>query len=134
MPVLDGQMVCLTGRNGGGKTVAQLSLGDIIYLTQSGLPSFGEDISLNVKKMLGMVFIGSRGEHGSTFESLVIKTRDVLLAADKYKANEIVMIMDELGAGTQQYSGKNLALRLLKTLHNRGISTIFSTQITEVAR
>jgi len=133
MPSLNGQMVCLTGRNGGGKTVAKLSLGDIIFLVQSGLPVFGKGVQLNVKKMLGMVFIGARGEHGSTFQTLVTKTKNVLVEANKYNPNEVVMIIDELGTGTQQHYGQQLADRLLNTLNSRGISTIFSTQITEVA-
>ncbi len=45
------QIICLTGANDGGKTVAGESILDNIWIFQSGLPIFGRDFTLNVSRL-----------------------------------------------------------------------------------
>jgi hypothetical protein len=75
LPSLNGQIFVFTGQNRGGKSVAKESIIHDIYLAQSGLPVFASSFSLNVKKVIGAVFM-ERGE-GSTAELLLKKTKKI---------------------------------------------------------
>ena len=61
-----------------------------IYLAQSGLPVFGAKLSLNVKKIIGMVFL-ERGS-GSTLQLLLEKYKSLLVSLDKCDRNGIVPV------------------------------------------
>lgn len=132
LPVLNGDMVGFTGFHGGGKTVASLTIPLDIYLAQSGLPTIGEHLRLNVKRALGMVFI-ERGK-GSTCEILVEKLARVLQQALAHKGREVVLVLDELGSATQEISGLELGKDVLAALRQKGISVLFSTQILALAK
>ena len=131
LPAINGQLIGLTGYHGGGKTVTTLTVPVAIYLAQSGLPVLASSFSLNVKKMLGMVFI-ERGK-GSTCELLVGSLRDVLKVAFKYAGNEVVLVLDELGSATQEDDGFQLGHDILGEISHRHISALFSTQIQRLA-
>ncbi|MFA4996003.1 MAG: hypothetical protein WC536_02570 [Patescibacteria group bacterium] len=125
------QVVGLTGRNTGGKTVTALTIAANIWLAQSGLPVLGRSFRLNVKKTLGMVFLGK--DEGSRSDILLGKIKAVLEVACVHKGSEMVVIVDELGEGTQESSGEVFGKRLLATLADKGITTLFTTQILGVA-
>ncbi|MFC1644590.1 hypothetical protein ACFL08_01010 [Patescibacteria group bacterium] len=131
LPDLNGQMLCLTGRHGGGKTVSSLSVTDNVFLAQSGLPVFGTTFRLNIKKALGMVFV-ERGA-GSTSQLILDKMKNILEVAQKYEGKNIVFVIDEIGLGTQESSGFKLGVDLLTALSNAGVSVLFSTQIMSLA-
>ena len=132
LPMLNGNMVGLTGFNGGGKTVTEEALVGNVFLIQSGLPVLGKgDFTLNIKKVFGMVFI-ERGE-GSTCQLLLQKIKNVLEGIKDYEGGEVVLILDEVGTGTQELSGLSLGKDLLTKLSKTRVSTIFSTQITQLA-
>ena len=129
---LNGQMVVFTGKHGGGKTVTSLAIAENIFLAQSGLPVFGRGFRLNPKKILGLVFI-ERGD-GSTAEMLVKKIVNIMKGIRKVDGSQVVLVFDELGAGTQEVSGLTLGQDLLTKLSERnGISIVFNTQITSLA-
>lgn len=129
---INGQVIGFTGYHGGGKTVAALSISDNIYLAQSGLPIFGTNFRLNPKKVLGLVFI-EKGE-GSTCEVLLTKIKNVLEGTKGIDGSKVVLILDELGSATQENSGYELGVDLLKSLSEKHISVLFSTQIMKLAR
>ena len=131
LPAINGQLIGLTGYHGGGKTVTTLTVPVAIYLAQSGLPLIAASFSLNIKRMLGMVFI-ERG-NGSTCEMLVGSLRDVLGAAFKHKGHEVVLVLDELGSATQEEAGFGLGHDILGEISHRHISALFSTQIHRLA-
>lgn len=132
LPELNGRMIGLTGHHGGGKTETQLSVVVNVFLAQSGLPVFADSFEFNVKRMLAMVFIAQRGT-GSTIQQLLLKIANVLEAAKRYKGSEVVVVIDEVGTGTQESSGFELGRDLLLKLNRMGVSVIFSTQITTLA-
>jgi len=132
LPQLNGTLLGLTGFDGGGKTVTSLAIPLATYLAQCGFPVFASQFSLNVKKVLGMVFI-ERGER-STCEMLVEKLTKVLGEALQHKGNEVILVLDELGSATQEQSGFELGCDVLKTVQQHEISTIFSTQIQDLAQ
>lgn len=131
LPEINGNLIGLTGFHGGGKTVTELSVTDNIWLACSGLPILGKGMRLDPKTHLGMVFI-ERGD-GSTCELLLDKTKSILEGIDQANGGSVVLILDEIGTGTQESSGLELGRDLLYTLSKKGVSVLFSTQITELA-
>lgn len=131
LPPLNGQMVGLTGQNGGGKTATINELSYLIFLAQSGLPVFGKGVHLNVKKTIGLVF-NTRGE-GSQLQNFLNKSMNVLKTIKGLSSNSTVIMLDELGSGAQNQDGIELGKKILKALHKSGVSTIYNTQLPEVA-
>jgi hypothetical protein len=132
LPELNGRMIGLTGKHGGGKTETELTIPVNIWLAQSGLPVFGDSFSFNVKHMLGLVFIAERGV-GSTVQQLLGKIQLVLEAIEGTDGSRVVVVLDEVGTGTQEAAGLELGRRLLAKLSRSGASVLFSTQITGLA-
>lgn len=132
LPPLNGQMFGFTGQNAGGKSVAQQDIASAIYLAQSGLPIFAKNFTLNAKKTLGAVFV-ERGD-SSTAELLLIKTKNILDALENIKENGIFLVLDEIGTGTGEIDGLDYGKQLLKNIADRHVSTIFATQITDLAK
>lgn len=132
LPELDGRMIGLTGKHGGGKTETQLAVLTSIYLAQSGLPVFARQFRFNVKQVLGIVFISQRGI-GSTAQQYLEKLRNVLEEIRGMDGKDVVLILDELGTGTQEDAGYDLGREILSRLAARGISILFSTQIIRLA-
>ncbi|MFH1145592.1 MAG: hypothetical protein V1707_01360 [bacterium] len=132
LPSINGQIIGLTGAHAGGKTVTALSVTDNIFLAQSGLPLFGEgDFTMNIKKVLGTVFI-ERGT-GSTCEMLVDKIAALFKGIKGVDGRQVLLVLDELGTGTQEASGFELGRDVLAEFSRRKISVLFSTQILGLA-
>ncbi|MCD4761630.1 hypothetical protein K8R32_01595 [bacterium] len=133
LPAINGNMIGLTGRHGGGKTVTEHTITGNTYLALSGIPLFGKVFRVNPKTHLGMVFIeGVMGQ--SVCQLLVSKMDQVFLQIDGVDGKNIVLVLDELGSATQEKDGLALALDVLEEIKRREISLIFSTQILDVAR
>jgi hypothetical protein len=135
LPEIKGNLVGFTGYHGGGKTQSSLAILVNIWLVQSGLPPLGKGVwRQNIKKAIGGVFINSdKGHRMSTCQLLLEKMTSLLKDIRKYSAHDVVVILDELGTGTQEDSGIDLGKDVLAALHRRGISTLFTTQIKRVA-
>lgn len=129
---LNGQVMGITGTNAGGKTTMLVEMSYLIFMAQSGFPVFGEGVEMNVKKQIGLVF-STRGE-GSTLELVLQKTKNVLDAINiECNPNTCVVLLDELGIGTQEITGLKIGKSVLKKLADKHVSTMFNTQITELA-
>ncbi len=131
VPNINSQMVGITGRHGGGKTTICETIMVYIWLAQSGIPLPGISFSLNPKKKIGMVFLG-RGK-GSTCQTMVRKTKNLLEAIQDVEGKNVVLVIDEVGTGTQESAGYDFGWSLLKTFAQSGVSSVFSTQITRLA-
>jgi hypothetical protein len=128
---LNGQIIGLTGQNAGGKTVTLETMVDNLIQAQSGLPIFGQGFKFNPKKAIALMFL-ERGE-GSTFQLQLNKAKEVIRAAQEFLPEELVIVIDELGTGTQEADGELFGNRLLKTLAAHKPSIVFSTQIPRLA-
>ena len=102
-----------------------------IFLAQSGLPVFGQGFRLNVKDVLGMMFI-ERGS-GSTCELLLDKIVKILKEIKHVHNSKVVLVLDEVGTGTQEMDGYKLGQDVLSKLSELGVSVLFSTQIMALA-
>lgn len=131
LPTINGQMICLTGRHGGGKSVTGKSVIENIYLAQSGLPVFAETFSLDVKTVLGAV-TNDEGE-GSTATVFVNKVKNLLEEIHKVPKEQSLVFIDEIGKGTQEEAGFRLGKMILSVLQGKQFSVIFNTQIMGLA-
>lgn len=133
LPELNGNMIGLTGRHGGGKTETEIAVALISWLAHSGLPVFSEDFWFNPKRVLGLALVPRRGTAGSTCEMMITKYKGILEAIRRVDGRHVVLFLDEIGLGTQEQSGLELGRDLLATLARRKVSVLFSTQITSLA-
>lgn len=129
----NGNMTVITGANGGGKSVALDSVESNTWIYHSGLPIFGEGFTMNRKRILGSVSLDNGDLHGSTFENLLLAHRDLIRSLKKVDGREAIVILDEVGTGTQEDSGYEVGKRLLDTYQMYKATIVFSTQITDLA-
>jgi len=120
--------VLVSGPNTGGKTVLLKAVGLVVALAQSGvIPPVGPATRLPVFAAL-FADIGDRQsiqESLSTFSAHVAAIKDVLEGAD---ARSLVLL-DELGTGTDPAEGAALAGAVLRALTARGATTIATTHL-----
>ena len=121
-------LLIVTGPNTGGKTLALKSAGLAVLLTRLGLPVPAAE-GTTVPLFDGIVAdIGDEQEVAqnlSTFSSHLVRIRDGL---ERASANTLVLL-DELGGGTDPDEGSALGDAILEILLERGVPTICSTHL-----
>ena len=122
------RVILVSGPNTGGKTVLLKAVGLIVALAQSGvMPPVGPGTRLPVFAAL-FADIGDRQsiqESLSTFSAHVAALREVLEGADR----DSMVLLDELGTGTDPAEGAALAASALRALAARGATTLATTHL-----
>ncbi|MDF9866798.1 DNA mismatch repair protein MutS2 [Bacilli bacterium PM5-3] len=125
------RIVLLSGSNTGGKTVALKMVGLFSLMAQSGLA-----ISANEKSNLPIyseIFVDIGDEQSiesslSTFSSHLTNIAHITRNVSKYS----LVLIDELGSGTDPREGENLALAILEYLYQKDASVIVTTHYSKL--
>jgi DNA mismatch repair protein MutS2 len=127
---LDGErpLLVITGPNAGGKTVALKTLGLFAMMAQAGLHIPAREGARLPRVSRLFAIIGdeqSVAENLSTFSAFVKALREVLEHVDA----DSLVLLDELGAGTDPDDGAALAQAVLEELAARGCLCAASTHL-----
>ncbi|MFA6430460.1 MAG: hypothetical protein WC229_01020 [Candidatus Paceibacterota bacterium] len=126
-----GGISIMTGDNGAGKTTIGEELLGMLHDAASGLPIFGKDVELNLRNIIGTIFL-ERGD-GSTMQLSLAKLAEVLKGVAEHPKNGTFVLWDEMGTGTTREEGLKLGMTCLKKFNNIGCTVLSNTQIPELA-
>ncbi len=122
----------ITGPNAGGKTVALKTTGLLAAAAQCGLPVPVESGSrLPVVEAL-VATIGDEQDlltDRSTFSGRLLRLKEAWEAAGP----DSLLLLDELGSGTDPEEGSALSVALLEALMERDSLAVITTHLTQVA-
>ncbi|MCG2720525.1 MAG: Smr/MutS family protein, partial [Thermodesulfovibrionales bacterium] len=124
-------VMVITGANAGGKTISIKTIGLLLIMALSGMPIPADSSShLPLVENL-LVDIGdeqSIEDNLSTFSAHVSNISEIL----KNTGPETVILMDELGTGTDPEEGAALACAVLKEIRKTGGLVFSTTHLSEI--
>ena len=130
----DLKVVAITGPNTGGKTVALKSIGLAVLMAKAGilLPCTGSPRLPWCKNVLADIGDEqSLQQNLSTFSGHILRISRILDAIASSHGTTLVLL-DEVGAGTDPSEGTALAMALLKIMADRARLTIATTHFGEL--
>ena len=124
----DHPVLVISGANAGGKTVALKTLGLLALMFQSGLEiPCGEGSRIPVYQKI-FAEIGdeqSIGDDLSTFSAHLVHIQRILEEAD----TRSLVLVDEIGGGTNVMEGAALAMGILDCLKEKGANVVVTTHL-----
>lgn len=122
--------IVITGPNTGGKTVAIKTVMLNCMMAQCGLHVTCEeaDICMNCSYLCDIGDGQNMSENLSTFSAHIKNVLEVLKEADEFS----LVIMDELGSGTDPAEGMGIAVSVLEELRKRKCLFLVTTHYPEV--
>lgn len=122
--------VIITGPNTGGKTVAIKTVALNCMMAQCGLHVACKeaDICMNDNFLCDIGDGQNLSENLSTFSSHIVNVLEILRKVSK----ESLVVMDELGSGTDPTEGMGIAIAILEELRKSGALFLVTTHYPEV--
>ena len=120
----ENKILLISGPNAGGKTVAIKTIGLFVLMAQQGLPLPAKKFTAPLFKKI-QIDIGDRQSIDndlSTFSAHIKNLINILNNAD----TDTLILLDELGTGTEPEAGTALSQSILEDLINKG-SFVFAT-------
>ena len=122
----DGRILIISGPNAGGKSVCLKTVGLIQYMLQCGLPvPLGENSKCGTFSEM-LIDIGddqSIENDLSTYSSHLVKMKQMMKAAGE----TTLLLVDEMGSGTEPTIGGAMAEAILERFHEKGAWAVITT-------
>lgn len=125
------QALIITGPNTGGKTVSLKTAGLLAAMTMCGLlipVADGSSISVYDHILADIGDSQSIEQNLSTFSSHTNKVIEILRTADEHS----LVLLDELGSGTDPVEGAALAIAIIRRLMENGAKVMVTTHYQEL--
>jgi DNA mismatch repair protein MutS2 len=127
----DFRMMVITGPNAGGKTVTLKTIGLLQILFQCGFHiPVAEGSKFPICHQIAAVIGDEQSieDDLSTFSSHVKKLNDIIY----HLAHRSLLLVDEIGTGTDPAEGSALAISLLEEFNREGVVTLVTTHLSEL--